>query len=414
MDRYITRQIEDRILRLAAFFPVVIVIGARQVGKTTLLKHLFADADYVAFDPTIDVENARSDPDLFLNNHREPLVLDEIQYAPEVISAIKRRVDEDRQPGRFILTGSQQWSVLKNISESLAGRAVILEVDGFSLPEICGMMDTRTPWLEHWLDAPLSFAGSSRSGTPLPYSLYEHLFRGSLPESTALPLDVLRLHLQSYQRTYIERDVRLLTSLANEQLFGRFFQLASTLTAQEINYTQLGRELGVTPKTAGKWLSIMRGTFQWHEIPPYHGNAVKRISGKKKGYISDTGVACMAQAIGSPAALGGHPMLGALFETAVVSELIRQTRLMECPPNLYHWRSHSGAEVDLLLESDGAFYPVEIKVKTNPSKNDTRGITAFRKTYPHLKTAPGLVLCCCQHSFQLSPNDYAMPWNIIE
>lgn len=412
MDTYIVRQLRDRLKRVVEHFPAVILVGARQVGKTTFLRHTYPDADYVVFDPAIDVENARSDPDLFLENHSEPLILDEIQYAPEVVSALKRKIDRDRRPGRFILTGSQQWSVLKGISESLAGRAAIQEMSGFDLSEICGAEEPLVPWLETFLASPDTFLAVSHEARTLPYSLYEYLYRGTLPESTQLPLDMLRLHLQSYQRTYVERDVRLLASLSDEQLFGRFFQLVSALTAQEINHSHLGREIGVTPRTAERWLSLMRGTFQWHEIQPYHGNTIKRISGKKKGYIADTGVACMAQAVGSPGVLGGHPLLGALFETAVVGDLLKQCQRMSTPPNLYHWRSHSGAEVDLLLEADGRFYPVEIKAKTNPSRGDTRGISAFRKTYPQLKVGPGLVLCCCTQSFVLTSADIAMPWCI--
>jgi predicted AAA+ superfamily ATPase len=413
MSTYITRQIEERLKALFSLFPIIIISGARQIGKTTLLKHLFKDiADYVVFDPTIDVENARQDPDLFLDNHNEPLILDEIQYAPEVVNALKRRVDEARHPGRFLLTGSQQWSVLRNISESLAGRAVIVEMSGFGLNEICQMEHCRTPWLETWLNAPDNYFQQAQKGHQLPYNLYEYLYRGSLPEATQLPLETIRLYLQSYQQTYIERDVRLMASLSDEQLFGRFFQLASSLTAQEINHSKFGHKIGITPATASKWLAIMHSTFQWYEIPPYHGNATKRISGKRKGYISDTGVACMAQAISGPSALGGHPFLGALFETAVVNDVIRQTHIMAAPPNIYHWRSHSGAEVDLLLECDGCFFPIEMKVKSNPCKNDTRGISAFRKTYPHIKIGPGLVICCCKQSFPLNDNDYAVPWNM--
>jgi predicted AAA+ superfamily ATPase len=366
----------------------------------------------VSFDPSIDVENARQDPDLFLGNHAEPLLLDEIQYAPEVVSALRRHVDVDRRPGRFVLTGSQQWGVLKSISESLAGRAVFLEMSGFELAEVSRAPAQVSAWLERWLDDPEECVSGRLSDVDLPYTLYEHIYRGALPEACLMPVDTIRTFMDGYRRTYIERDVRALANISDYQLFGRFFQLVSALTAQEINYSQLGRELGVTPKTAAHWLDILRGTHQWFELPPFHGNTIKRISGKPKGYISDTGLACAGLAISSPRALGGHPALGALFETAVVQEIRKQCCRMVSPPNLYHWRSHGGAEVDVILERDGRLFPIEIKAKSDPNRNDARGIGAFRKTYPDRPTAPGLILAPCASIRQISEDTWGLPWTV--
>jgi predicted AAA+ superfamily ATPase len=197
------------------------------------------------------------------------------------------------------------------------------------------------------------------------------------------------------------------------QGFGKFIQLVSSLTAQEINYSQLGREIGISRQTSQRWLDVLKATFQWFEVMPYSGNQVKKISGKPKGYISDTGIACSLNMISSHNALGGHPLLGALFETAVVAEIRKLCAAISTPPQFYHWRSHGGAEVDLLLERDGCIYPIEIKVKSAPVKNDTRGITAFRNAYPNLKIAPGLVLACCHSFAKISENDYCLPWNAV-
>jgi predicted AAA+ superfamily ATPase len=384
-------------------FPVVVVTGARQVGKTTMLQHFLAgNGDYVSFDPSIDVENARQDPDLFLSNHSEPLLLDEVQYAPEVVSALRRHVDADRRPGRFVLTGSQQWGVLKSISESLAGRAVFLEMCGFELAEVARSPGRVPSWLEQWLNGPEVFVRQQHPSVELPYPLYEYIFRGAFPDACLMPVDTIRSFMDGYRRTYIERDVRALANVSDYQLFGRFFQLVSALTAQEINYSQLGRELSLTPKTAASWLDILRGTHQWFELPPFHGNAIKRISGKPK--------ACAGLAVSSPTALGGHPALGSLFETAVVQELRRQCCRMAAPPHFYHWRSHGGAEVDVILERDGWLYPVEIKIKSNPTRNDARGIGAFRKTYPDRKIAPGLILAPCTRLHQLDDHTWVLPW----
>jgi predicted AAA+ superfamily ATPase len=355
------------------------------------------------------VENARRDPDLFLDNHKTPLVLDEIQYAPELVAALKRRIDQNRRPGQYILSGSQQWRVLTSVSESLAGRAGFIDLEGFCLAEAAGFLRS---WLAMWLSDPAAFLDAKPSRLPESRTLYEYLWRGFLPDATLLDTSVIPDFHAAYQRTYIERDVRLLADISDWQLFGRFVQLCAALTAQEVNRSHLGRELGVTPQTAERWLNLLKATYQWFEVPAYSGNAVKRVSSKPKGYLADTGLACHAQILSSPAALGGHPLLGALFETAVVAEIRKHASAMSTPPRLHHWRSSGGAEVDLLLERDGVFYPVEVKASSSPSRRDTSGITAFRKTYPHLRIGNGLVIAPVKKILQLSENDWAIPWNL--
>ena len=406
------RLLTASLLRLIKTFPVVVVSGARQVGKSTLLNHAFpADTDCVVFDPVIDIENARQDPDLFLDNHpRRPLLLDEIQYAPELVAAIKRRVDKDRKPGQFVLTGSQQWVGMKSLAESLAGRAVFMEMDGFSLTEMSGQVDG-AGWLASWLEDPQGFTGGEHELVTLEHTLYETLWRGFLPDATTLPIETVADFHEAYIKTYIERDVRLLADVSEWQTFNRFIRLAAALTAQEINYSQLGREIGIAPQTARRWLDMLKATFQWFDVPAFSGNNIKRVSNKPRGFVADTGFACTAQRISSPAALASHPMLGALFETAVFAEIRKQSALLSPAPQLYHWRSAGGAEVDLLLERDGKLFPLEVKVKSQPTRRDTRGIKALRDSYPALDIQPGLVIAPTRKFLRLSEDDCAMPWN---
>ena len=411
--RYKLRILAEPLQRMIKRFQVVVVSGARQVGKSTLLQHTLPDWDMVVFDPAIDVGNARQDPDLFLDNHPPPVVLDEIQFAPELVAAIKRRVDRTRKPGQYVLAGSQQWSVLKSASESLAGRAVFLDLEGFSLAEIA---ETTTPihWLKRYLDDPDAFTGGLPAGIErikLPRTVYEQLWWGFLPAADALEADWIGEFYRAYLRTYVERDVRLLSDVGDWQQFGRFVQLTAALTAQEVNYSQLGREISVTPQTAQRWLAMLRATFQWFRVPAYQGNTIKRISSKPKGYIADTGLACSLQMISTPRTLGGHPLVGALFETLVVAEIRKLSATLATPPSLYHWRSHGGSEVDLLLERDGRFHPIEIKLTTKPNKSDARGLTALREAYPKLRIAPGLVICSVERAQRLNETDYALPWN---
>lgn len=408
---YINRSSGSPLQRLLQTFPAVVIVGARQVGKSTLIKNTLAqDAEFVVFDPVVDVENARRDPELFFRNHRTPLVLDEIQYAPELIPVLKRRIDGNRAPGQYVLSGSQQWGVLKAVAESLAGRAVFLDLEGFTLAEL-GRSPGR-PWLADWLDDPEGFIERPGARLSLGTPPWEQLWRGFLPEAQRLPVEAVPDFHAAYLRTYVERDARLLAEVSDWQAFGRFARLAAALTAQEINHSQFGRELGVSPETARRWLAVLTATFQWHEVPSYSGNAVKRVSGKPKGYIADTGFACAAQAISSPGAVPSHPLWGPLFETAVAAEIRKACALLSPRPNLYHWRTHGGAEVDLLLERDGRFYPLEAKANSRPTRGDTTGMTAFRKTYPGLKVEKGLVIAPAEGMVRLSENDYAIPWDL--
>lgn len=409
---YISRFLTTRLETLARTFPVVVVAGARQVGKSTLLGHVFGgQAGVVVFDPAQDVGNARQDPDLFLDNHPPPVILDEIQFAPELVTAIKRRVDKDRRPGQYLLTGSQQWHVLRSLAESLTGRAVFLDLEGFCLGEVAKAKDS-SAWLPAWMEDPAGLIAGHRGRLKLPYNPFELVWRGNLPEATRLPLEVLPDFWAAYFRTYVERDVRLLTEVSDWHVFGRFVRLAAALTGQEINHSQFGRELGVTPQTAHRWLNLLTATFQWFEVPAYSGNAVKRVSGKGKGYIADTGFACWAQAISSPSSLGGHPMWGHLFETYMAGELRKQMSLLSPAPRLYHWRSAGGAEVDFLLERDNRFFPIEVKAKTRVSRSDARGIRAFREAYPNLNVAPGLVIAPCERLERISEDAVALPWDL--
>lgn len=408
---YKKRTLSSKLMSLTKHFPVVVVSGARQVGKSTLIERHFPDWDRVVFDPVIDIGNAREDSELFLRNHPAPLVLDEIQYCPELVPTLKRVVDADKRPGMYILTGSQQWSVLKSVAESLAGRAVFVDLEGFSLAEMAGRVVSPS-WLERYLDEPEQFLASKSGRLAMGRTLNELLWRGWLPEADVLPEQVLPEFHAAYVRTYIERDVRLMLDAGDWQQFGRFVQLVAALTAQEVNHSQLGREIGVTPQTAKRWLSVLKASFQWHELPAWHGNMLKRISLKPKGYFADTGLACHLQSIASARTLSGHPLAGVLFESAVMAEVRKQIAPMGARPNLYHWRLHSGSEVDLILERDGRLHPIEIKLNSRPKPKDARGLRAFREQHAGRSVAPGLVIAPVDAVQQLTDKDYAVPWDL--
>lgn len=329
---------------LLGAFPCVLVAGARQVGKSTLLNHLFANtAKAFVFDPVQDLFGARSDPDLFLRNNPPPLILDEIQYAPELVAALKRYVDQHRRPRMFLITGSQQWQVMKDLSESLAGRVALLELPAFSVGETFN--DARPYWFTDWLErvaedsqeANEELLSAVSSGTA-PSTL---IWRGSFPEVQTLKEGIVGGWMQGYVTTYLQRDVRMLLEVRNESQFARFLSLCSALTAQECNYSQMGRDIGLSVPAVQNWISVLKGTFQWLEVPAFSHNEIRKLSQKPKGYVTDTGLACHLLRFSSPEALSGHPAFGPLFETFVVMEIFKQIQCMSMAPALYHFRQHT-------------------------------------------------------------------------
>jgi len=396
---------------LCSHFPVVAVLGARQVGKSTLVEHLFgSEYEVVVFDPVQDIEQARAEPDLFLANHPGKLFLDEVQYAPELLASIKRRVDRSGTPGQFILSGSQNLAVIKNISESLAGRVAIVELQGLSFSEIMGQ--PASGMLRDWLNGVQgSGAGvqETKVGEPPPW--YPTIFRGGLPGTLDVPETLLPHFFSSYLKTYVERDIRTVADIGNLQLFSRFFQLLGALSTTEINASQLGRDLDIDRRTALAWKSVLESTYQWTEIPAFSRNPVKRVTGKSKGVFSDTGMLCHLQRIASPEMIAGHPLQGRIIETWVITEILKICSAWDTMPGFYHYRSAGGAEVDLILEMNGRLFPVEIKSKAHPSRKDAGGIKSFRQAFPEENIGDGLLVCAAAQPYRISEDILALPWH---
>lgn len=410
MLRYRSRHLENKLLQYAKHFKVILITGARQVGKSTLLQNVLPEIKSVVFDPVQDLYGARQDPDLFLENFPAPLILDEVQYVPELLPALKRKVDEQDSPAQYYLTGSQNLSMLRSVSESMAGRVGILNLEGLTLYEM--FEQPEKTWLGSYLKSPGKFSLKCNLLTVPP--LVNILWRGSLPGILDMPDEIVPGYFRSYIQTYVERDIRLLENIRELSSFDRFLGLSAALCGQEINFSQLGREIGVTPATARRWLNLLENTFQWLELFSYHGNTIKRISGKPKGFWSDTGLACHLQRISSPEALAVSPLRGAMFETWVINSLHRQAlSLLPTPPNMYHWRTTGGAEVDLIFELDGRLFPIEVKCKSTLSGHDTRGLRAFRETYGKNMVMPGLIIYAGNECYRIDPFTTAVPWNAL-
>lgn len=412
MIEYRPRHIEKQLIEFRKSFKVILVTGARQVGKSTLIKHVFPEMKAIVFDPLEDLFGARRDPDLFLDNFPSPLILDEIQFAPELLPALKRRVDQSDLPGQYILTGSQNLSMLQTVAESMAGRVGILQLEAMTPLELAGRGD-QEPWLMSYLQAPDSlekyFSGVLDELEPLPRCLW----RGSMPGLLDLPDPMVPAFLQSYIQTYIERDIRTMGDIRNLSDFRRFLGLNAALSSQEINDSQIGREIGITPTTARKWRDLLSYSYQWLEIAPYFGNSIKRVSGKRKGIVRDTGIACTLQRLSTPDALPVSPLFGALFETWVLNHIHQQFASLSPAPVAYHWRSAGGAEVDIVLEYNGCLYPIEVKCKSMPNGHDTRGLRAFRETYERDNVMRALIIHGGKEIFRLDGHTLAIPWNVF-
>lgn len=371
----------------------------------------------IVFDPAEDIGNARQDPDFFLQNHPPPLFLDEIQYAPELLSAIKRRVDREKKKGMYILSGSQNFSVLKSISESLAGRVFVQELFPMSLRERNKNL-SETSFLKSWLESKGSLdlkeiRNLFKNSTPPSDTLIANVWKGGYPALLHLPDNLLGGYWRSYFQTYIERDIRSMSNIGNLHTFGKFFALLSALTAQEVNATELGRELGIDRKTAIHWKEIAIASYQWLEIPSFGRNPIKKLSGKSKGYFTDPGFITYFQGIPTPQILETHPFLGRMVETYMVMEILKIISDLDYRPNLYHFRNRSGSEVDLILEYGGVYFPFEIKTKSHINGNDCRGITTFRKLFPNESIAPGIVLSAIESPEKITETSIAIPYWIL-
>lgn len=400
------RLLFNKLKLFAENFKVVLLLGARQVGKSTLLSMAFPHVKNIVFDAFRDEYRVKEDPDQFLNNFPSPLILDEVQYMPELLSSIKRHVDRNENFGQYFLTGSQNINMVKTIAESMSGRVGIMQLSGMTHFEINNYANKS--WLQKYLEDPNNILNSIDIRYRLP--IYQTLWCGTLPGILKIDPLLITDFYASYVQTYIERDVRMLENIRDLSLFDRFLGIAAALTAQEINQHQLGREIGLSPSTSGRWLELLKNSYLWLETFPYFGNTVKRISKKRKGYFFDTGLACYLQRVPSAEALSRHPLLGALFESYCVNMIMTLAQSLPIAPRFYHWRSNSSAEVDLILDYNGCLYPIEIKCKTILNKRDSSGIQAFRATYPNLSIAKGIILYDGDIIQPLDHNTIMIPW----
>ena len=406
---YVTRTLEAFFVKASQQFPVMLLTGARQAGKTTFLQHLKEnDRSYVTLDDPLVLALAKEDPALFFQRFPPPVLIDEIQYAPELLPHIKMQVDQNRRTGMFWLTGSQQFHLMKGVSESLAGRVGVVELLGLSRWERDGRGDLSTPFL------PTSEEISRREKLAVGLSLkelYHIIWRGSFP-AIALSSDTNRdLFYSSYTQTYLQRDVRDLVQVGAEMAFLRFLRAAAARSAQLLNMVELSRDVDVSPNTVKRWVSILQASGIAFLLEAYHSNVTKRLVKAPKLYFADTGLCAWLTEWSSPETLEAGAMSGPILETWIMSEVFKSWRHAGRRPPFYFYRDKDQKEIDLLISQDGIVYPMEFKKTASPNVAAARHFKSLERH--NIPVGPGAIICLVKQPLPLTATTWCVPVGLV-
>jgi len=364
---YIKRAAEEVVLQISKQFGVLLITGPRQVGKTTLLLKLAGkERKYVTLDDPDARLLAKNDPALFMQRYTPPVIIDEIQYAPEILPYIKMSVDVSKHRGDFWLTGSQVFQTMKNVSESLAGRIGIVELLGLSNSEINGIPSNP------FIPSPEILMQRIKNAKQMDLmQTYARIFKGSMPALYAENIN-LETYYKSYVNTYLQRDIRDLTQVADEMAFFKFMTIIAARTAKPVIYEEIAKEAGISSPTAKKWLSILVSSSVVALVEPYHNNILKRATKMPLLHFLDTGLCAFLLKWGSGETLERGAMSGAFFESYVFSEIFKSWLNAGRIPPVYYYRDKDQKEIDLLILQDGTLYPIESKKSASPGKESVK------------------------------------------
>lgn len=399
---YIVRNCEKTVEYMSERFPVVLVTGPRQVGKTTMLMKIAEKGrSYV----TLDDPNARNmainEPGLFLQRYEPPVIIDEIQYAPNLMQYIKLYVDENKKMGDIWMTGSQIFHLMKNVSESLAGRVGILKMQGFSSAELDGYDN------EAFLMDSEKLIVKVKERTPKSLKeIYKRIYMGQMPGvySRDISPDIF---YGAYINTYIQRDIKELTQVADEMLFLQFLTACAARTSQMLNLADIARDIGISAPTAKKWLSILITSGIVVLIEPYFNNRMKRIIKSPNLYFMDTGLCAYLTKWNNPESLETGSMSGAFFETFVVSEVIKSYQNLGLQAPICYYRDKDRREIDLIIEQNNILYPIEIKKSASPKKDAIKHFRVLDKSGVNVGT--GSVICMARDLVPLDKHNWLVP-----
>lgn len=402
----INRTLFKPLSEIARSFPVLLLTGPRQVGKTTLLSMVAsAEINYVSLDNLQDRQLAISDPALFLQNYSWPLIIDEVQYAPQLFSYIKILVDKHNKPGMFWLTGSQKYHLMQGISESLAGRVAIIDLLGLSQAEIADRAYSVQPFLpttEWILQARQDLLNSPNQG-----DIFQRIWNGSFPRLIADQNMSRDIFYNSYLQTYIQRDVRDILNISNEISFTNFMRAIAARSGRLLNYSDLARDADIDHKTAKKWLSILEASGLVYLLQPYYKNINKRMVKTPKLYFLDTGLCAYLTQWPTAESLRSGAMSVEILETYVFSEIIKSYWHNAKQPYIYYYRDTDQQEIDLLIETGEGFYPIEIKKTASPNSKMIGSFEVLRKfDKPILQ---GALLCLIEKDIPIKKDISAIP-----
>lgn len=408
MKTYLKRHIAQALREMGSTFPVVLVTGPRQAGKSTLLQKEVGGLPYFTLDDYILLDSVKRDSLGFIDANEPPMMIDEIQYAPELMRAIKMHVDRERKAGSYYLSGSQQFELMKGVSESLAGRIGILNLLGLSAREMDGDAFT-APFLptEAYLLERKKTAHISKSK-----QLWQRIHTGGMPELCTNHNMRWDMFYSSYVKTYIERDVRALTQVGDELTFMQFISACAARTGQLLNMASIAAEIGVSQPTAKRWLSILQTSNIVYLLQPFSLNVSARVMKTPKLYFLDTGLAAYLCKWLTPETLEHGAMAGAFFETYVVSEIMKSYYNAGKEPSIYFYRDINQREIDLVFYENGKLYPLEIKKTGSPNAADVRVFDVLSENTA-LEVAPGGILCTYDKVVPLGGGHKSIPISYI-
>lgn len=408
---YITRHMEKPVMELNEQYPVLLLTGPRQVGKTTMLEHLIEvegkGRKKVSLDDLTLRELAKTDPKMFFQLYQPPLLIDEVQYAPELFPYIKIMVDERHQPGDFWLTGSQLFKMMKGVQESLAGRVALLHLSPLSQSEIM----KRPPEPPFSLELPLLSErqnGRQMLNTP---EVFQRIHQGGMPALVTGTYSNASIFYSSYIDTYMERDVRRLSNDIDSLKFLRFLRSVAARTSQQVNYKGIADDAEIDQTTAKNWLHVLEALGIIFLLEPYSNNVLKRTVSTPKLYFYDSGIVCYLTRWSSPETAMEGAMSGALLENYTVVEIIKTYQNAGQEPFLYYYRDKDAREIDLILERDGKLFPIEIKKMASPPKKLTKVFDLIDKS--PLQRGTGAILCMADQLGAFDQNNLIVPISLI-
>ena len=406
--KYITRNLERVVQQVSTEYPVVLVTGPRQVGKTTMLKKLMEGTNrgYVTLDDLNERQLAKTDPELFLQLHKPPVLIDEVQYAPELFTYIKIHADKTHEAGAFWLTVSQVFKLMQGVQESLAGRVAVLSLTSLSQAELAG--SEMSPFVVE-LDA-LATRKASREKTDAK-GIFEQIFRWSMPAIVSGANSNSQIFYSSYLTTYIERDVKELSAAIDSLKFLRFITAVAARCGQMCNVAEIARDADINQTQAKNWLGILEASGIIFYLHPYSNNLLKRLVKTPKLYFYDTGLVCYLTKWSSAETLESGAMNGAILENYVVSEIKKTYLNCGIEPYLYYYRDKDAKEIDIVLEHDGMLNPIEIKKTANPGTELTKVFHLLDKS--STPRSKGAVICMKPKLSAIDKDNYIIPiWMI--